>query len=142
MKKFENRFCAFVELRNVGNSVVAAKVSTSMRLGYLDASTLSEFILARVLPEDVDLRNLYDGTFVVLSRDANDCLSNLVVPQRDRAFTPFELSVELEDGEIHKVTFTLNQLSGFRYDYCMNETRFIQLRGTISVEVEDEKIEE
>lgn len=144
MKTFENRFGAVVELRNVGDDVVAAKVSFSMNFDRVDSAYLSGRILAELLPTYVDAHRLYDGSYVIVSRSVVDPVSNMCFAPASCSIASLDSNVELNDGLIHTVHISLNQSDDVRRDYVVCDVRYVVLRGTISVEVEgddDEALE-
>lgn len=137
MKKFENRFVASVELRAVATDVVVAKVTTSLRLDRMDGAAVSGRILWMLLPNWVECRYLYDGSYLIFSRDESASVSVKSVPSVSRSLGAFDMSVELEDGTIHSIHVSLEQSNSERCDYSVPGSRYIQLRGVVSVEVDD-----
>lgn len=142
MKTIENRFGVNVELRSVGDDVVAIKISTSLRFSYADSACISTLILAEILPVWTSPRSLYDGSFVVVSGDIYHTATTTCIPRVARSFDALEASLELEDGLIHPVRISLDQSDDKRRDYVIADTRFIELRGKIAVEIECDDEEE
>lgn len=143
MKQFTNRFNALVELRNVGDSVVAVKVSTSMRFDRTDSLYIVDRILAALLPDWIVKRRLYDGSYVLCSTSPYDSVTiSSCVPSRAESLPEIEACVELEDCLFHDVRISLDQSVDDRRDYVVCETRSIVLRGTVTVDVEDDEVSE
>lgn len=141
MKTFTNRFSALVQLTNVGRDVVAAKITTSMQLASCDRHYVASRILDELVPDFVEYRQLYDGDFVIFSCDDAKFASNMCV-STDPASIVFDASVELEDGLVHNIRVSLEKSDSVRRDHIIRETRSIILRGTVSVEVDDDEASE
>lgn len=135
---------AILELRKIGSAVVAAKVSTSLHLCRCDALEVSERILRTLLPACRDLHLLLDGTFIYLSNGKDlSCVSDILMS--DDSLPDFSFRLQLEDGDLHDVIVSLRQSVDPRNDYWVGDTRYIYLRGNVSVEVDgepDDTIEE
>lgn len=139
MKTLENHFEASVQLRNVGDHVVAAKVSMSLRLDYIDSIFVSGRILDELIPRWVEAHPLYDGSFVIVSNDPDFPASNTCVSGEVRSFADIEAVVGLDDGLTHPVCISLNQSDDAHCDYTVSDTRFILLRGKIAAKVDDDE---
>lgn len=137
MKQFTNHFNALVELTNVGRDLVAVKVTTSMNVAACDRSCIASLILDRLIPDYVVYRPLYDGGFILTSLEKSTKYASVLCISTDPATLEFNAGVELEDGLIHDVHFTLEKSDSLRRDFCVCESRSIILRGSVTVDVED-----
>lgn len=143
MKTFDDRFEAVVELRELGPEIVLAKVSSSLRLDRIDSALLSSRILLRLLPDNYVMLRCDDGSYVILDGSGDfGSVDKCCIPAASRALADFDFPCELMDFKRHDVHFSLNQVADNHRDYVFAGSRFIVLRGTISVKVDDDELSE
>lgn len=142
MKQFTNPLSVRVELSQVGVDVIAARVSLSLAALQPDCQYISARILDELLPDFISYRQLFDGSFVLVSDD--DCkAANISCIDAAPISMEFDAIMELDDGVDRDVHFALDKTSSVRRDYRIRDTRFIILRGSVVVDVEeDEESEE
>lgn len=141
METVKNPFSALVELKQTGDHVVVAKVWPSVRLDRFDAAYVSRRILDLLLPSYAVEHLLFDGSFVVVSGDDSRYVTNTCFAAEDRSLAPISASLELPDGLVHGVVISLEQSKSTHRDYSVLSTRYVELRGSISIEG-DEEVEE
>lgn len=142
MSKISNRVFVLVELTSIGDSVVSVKLSPSLRLGRFDFSAVSRLILDSLLPGGYLVYPLFDGTYLVSSADRKAPLASCFSIPFDCRHFEFDATVELEDGLLHDVRFSLNQSTSDRDDYTVMNTRILRLVGSVSIEVDENETSE
>lgn len=143
MKTFEDQFRVVVEFRSIGVDAVVARLTPSVPLVPSDSLSLGTAVLSRLLPAAFVVRPLSDGSFLIVSDD--DSVPATVggcADSNNCSLGPFDLTVELPDGFEHLVKFSLNQSDGTRRDYIFRDARFIDLRGVIKVDIDDDEASE
>lgn len=140
MEKITNRFGAVVELKSLGFSVISARVVLPGSICLYDARRLSDSIMERLISDVcIGVYPLDDGSYLLckLSSSPVSCELPLVscVPQEQQSIC-FSTGLYLDDVNERNVVVDLTHHIDPRYDCLMNHCRVIDLRGTISVEVE------
>lgn len=144
MKKFNQRVQVLVEFRSLGASVLGVSLRPSLRMGLPDSVVFNELILRRILNDDVRFLSLDDGNFLVVpaSISASSSLTADQAVSRNVKLSPFDISILLEDGQVHSCKFSLALNSDSRHDYTVGLNRFLVLDGVVELEVEENETSE
>lgn len=141
MKKFENPIEVCVQFSEVGNTVVRAVVTSSLRFCPVDEMSFAYRVLYGLVSSALKFHKLYDRSFVAVGDHECPFPNVGYVPSSDRAVVLPAEEYELQDGKIHKISFTLNQSTGRRRDYIIQGVRFVRLLGVATIEVDEDEAE-